>query len=112
MAYDLISKNFIETYPNLKVEDIVAFDLRKKENGEQIGVITLVDGRSIVKNITPDGLIITTYIEIPNFAHNIELRNKFICDLYNIYRYRQADIAKFMLMSQSQISNIITKNRR
>lgn len=108
MSYDLILKNFVNTYPFLSSEKIIAFELKQKENGEKIGIVSLEDGKTIIKNITPDGITITTFLEIPNFNNNLELRNKFIYDLYKIHKFKQVDIAKFMLMSQSQISNIIS----
>lgn len=110
--YNLIEKNFIDTYPFLSQNDIKGFELKCKENGEQIGFVYLNNGKTIIKNVTPDGITITTFIEIPYFGNNLELRNNFIYSLYRVHRYRQADIAKFMSMSQSQISNILSNFNR
>ncbi len=109
MSYPLIIKNFVDTNPYVKEEEIINFSFKRKENGEQVGIVKIDSGITYIKRITPDGLDTTLIIKIPLFF-SIEDRNNFIMkNLYN--NYTQADIAMFLNMSQSQISNIIRKYR-
>ena len=108
MSYDLILKNFIETKPFLKREEIRTFNFKVKQSGEQIGIVSTVYGETFIKRITPDGLDTTSIVKIP-FFETIEQRNKFIMK-YFYKKYTQADIAIFFNISQPQVHNIINDN--
>lgn len=107
MSFDLITKNFVQDSPNLSPQNIVSFTIKTKQNGEIVGIVSTNMGITYIKTITPDGLKINSTIEIPFFTDNRE-RNRFIVEvLHERYKYTQTDIATFMNMSQSMISNII-----
>lgn len=112
MDYNLIIQNFVNTSPFILEKDITSVSFKLKSNGEQVGIITTRYGTTYVKTITPDGLRTTSIIEIPVFYSRHE-RDTFIYNtLYRNQGYSQSDIALFLNMSQSQISNIIRNYSR
>lgn len=109
MSYDLILQNFVLTEPHLQTRDIATCEIKIKQSGERVGIVTTTYGTTFIKRITPDGLDITSIIKLP-FFQSIEERNKFI--MKHFYgKYTQSDIAIFFNMSQSQISNIIRQSQ-
>lgn len=104
MSYDLILKNFVNTEPSLMPSEIIEFSFKQKKSGEQVGIVKTLSRVTYIKRITSDGLDITSVIKIPFFS-SIEERNGFI--VKNLKNYTQEDIAIFLNLSQSQVSNII-----
>lgn len=103
---DLIKTNFVLTKPFVDQNDILSVSFKQKPNGEKVGVLTTIYGKTIIKTISPNGLKTETLVEIPLFISNEE-RNDFIISLYNKNRYTQSEIAMFLGLSQAHVSYIL-----
>ncbi len=104
--FPVIVENFVNKPPHLSQSYIVTatYGIRKKTGEKFLKVIT-IDKQIYIKTIGINGEVKNKYIKIPNF-NTKEERDKLIFQLRN-KGYIQDDIADFLGISQSTVSNVL-----
>lgn len=85
----------------------LAFKTNKK-TGAKIARAVLDDGRTLIKTVTPSGVVSETVHKIPEIV-TITQRNEVIKDLAKQKIYNQEMIAAMLDVSQSTVSNVLKK---
>ena len=81
----------------------------KKRTGEQFAKATLSDGTTHIKSFYDTGVTEDSIISIPSYSSKEE-RNRIIEQLST--KYTQDDIADMLDISQSTVSNALSKKKK
>lgn len=100
----VIENNFINSEPFISSNDIRAFSIEQRQNGEYVGIVRVSNGTRYVKNLFSYNPMLIT---IPVFTTSYE-RDAFIRNLYQ-RGFTQHDISIFMGLSQPSISLILRR---
>lgn len=100
----VIESNFVDSYPFISPNEIRAFSIKQRQNGEYIGIVKVANGTQYVKSLFSYN---PTQVTIPIFRNYLD-RDLFIKNLY-LAGYTQYDISIFMEISQSLVSRILKK---
>lgn len=99
--FDLVTNAF----PNVDFEE---FSVKKTQTGGQIAKVTTNTGTTLIREISKSGVVKDSIIEIPYYETKSE-RDEIILDLLN--NHLQEEVADFLGISQSTVSNVLNKNK-
>ncbi len=102
-----ITENFINKKPFLSENQIESFNMGiKRSTGEKFMKVRTVEGKIFIKIVAPNGIISNEYIDIPPYYTTAQRD-----ELVKYLRYKkgliQDDIATYLGISQSTVSNIL-----
>lgn len=104
-----IIDEFTEKAPYLNANNIVNFNMGiKPSTGERFIQVKTTEGKIYIKTISPNGIVDTRVIEIPDFYSKSE-RDELIVYLRTEKKLLQSDIAIYLGVSQSLVSNVLRK---
>lgn len=102
-----IIDNFINKSPYLNENQIESFNMGiKRSTGEKFMKVRTVDGKIFIKIVAPNGIISNEYIDIPPY-YTTEQRDELVKYLRYTKGLIQDDIATYLGISQSTVSNIL-----
>ena len=81
----------------------------KRSTGEKFAKVKTLDGKIFIKTVSPSGIVSTTFIEIPPY-NSKEKRDHLIQELRESGMV-QDDIADYLGIAQSTVSNVLKKSR-
>lgn len=110
-----MSVNLMNVFKKVDLKDVgktaanvISITLKaNKKTGAKIARAVLDDGMTLIKTVTPSGVVSETVLKIPEIVSKAQ-RNEIIRDLAK-QKYTQEVIAAILDISQATVSNVLRK---